>query len=256
MKKLMIIGLATLAAAELFAVQGTINIGNDSLTGDIRWQSRSKQYIVSVKHGQTTVDRECKKDEVTSLDIPKPQSFDKAVQMVEGGSGAAAISILQKIVDEYAMLQWDKPAGRYLVLAHLAANNAQKAYDACQKIISADKEAAYTGDLAPAYWQALLKLGKDDQLDGLLKKAASSGDRAASAAALVMRGDIIVAKSNDNADKLKDALRDGYLRVVLMYQDQACVRERADAMVKAAQCFDKIGQSARAEALRAQAKAL
>ena len=51
-------------------------------------------------------------------------------------------------------------------------------------------------------------------------------------------------------------LRDGYLRVVLMYQDEACNRERGEAMLKAAQCFDKLGQSARAEALRAQAKAL
>ena len=256
MKKLMIIGLAALAAAEVFAVQGTLNTETESLTGDIKWQSRSKQYVVSIKKGQTTVDRECKKDEVISLEIPKPQGYDKAVQMVEGGSGAAAVGILQKIVEDYGMLQWDKPAGRYLAFAHLAAGHAQKALDVCQKIVAVDKEAAYTGDLAPAYWQALLKLGKNDQLDGLLKKAASSGDRAASAAALVMRGDIIVEKSNDNADKLKDALRDGYLRVVLMYQDQACVRERADAMVKAAQCFDKIGQSARAEALRAQAKAL
>ena len=256
MKKLMIIGLAAVAAADLLAVQGTLNTENESLMGDIRWQPRSKQYVVSIKKGQTTVDRECKRDEVTSLEIPKPQGYDKAVQMVESGSGAAAVAILQKIVDDYAMLQWDKPAGRYLAFAHLAAGNAQKAYDACQKIVSADKEAAYSGDLAPAYWHALLKLGKDDQLDGLLKKAASSGDRGASAAAFVMRGDIIVAKSNDNAERLKDALRDGYLRVVLMYQDPACARERADAMVKAAQCFDKLGQSARAEALRAQAKAL
>ena len=256
MKKLMIMGLAALAATELLAIQGTLNTETESLTGDIKWQPRQKQYTVSIKKGQTMVDRECKKDDVISLEIPEPANYAKAVQMVEGGSGAGAIAILQKIVDEYAMLQWDKPAGRYLALAHIAANHAQKAYDICQKIIAADKEAAYKGDLAPAYWQALLKLGKLDQLEGLLKKAASAGDRSASAAALVMRGDIIVAKSNDAPDQLKKALVDGYLRVVLMYQDADCRRERGEAMVRAAACFDKLGQASRAETLRAQAKAL
>ena len=83
-----------------------------------------------------------------------------------------------------------------------------------------------------------------------------SGDRQSSAAALVMRGDIIVSTSNDAPEALKQALRDGYMRVVLMYQDAECRRERGEAMLKAAACFDKLGQAARAENLRAQAKAI
>lgn len=256
MRKTAIMTLAMLLTANLFAIQGTITTETDSKTGEIKWQSRSKQYIVSVKKGQTLVDMEIKLADVVSLDIPKPAKFDEYVQKVEAGQGASVIGALQKIVSDYSMLQWDRPAGRYLVQAYLDIGDAQKAYAACQPIISADKAAAYTGDLAPAYWQALLKLGKNDQLETLLKKAAQSGSRSASAAALVMRGDIIVAASNDQPEKLKDALRDGYLRVVLMYQDAECARERADALVKAAACFDKLGQASRAENLRAQAKAL
>ena len=254
MKKLMIMGLAAAMATDLLAVQGTLNTETESLKGDIKWRARDKQYVVSVKKGKTMVDMERKKEDVVSLDIPKPANFDKAVQMVEGGSATAAIPLLQKIVDDYVMLQWDRPAGRYLALAHLAANHAQKAYDICQKIVSQDRAAGYTGDLAAAYWQALLKLGKNDQLEGLLKKAATSGDRTASAAALVMRGDIIVAHSNDAPDALREALTDGYLRVVLMYQDAECARERQEAMLKAAKCFDKLGQSSRAEVLRTEAR--
>ena len=41
-----------------------------------------------------------------------------------------------------------------------------------------------------------------------------------------------------------------------MYQDAECKRERGEAMLKAAQCFDKLGQSARAENLRAQSKSI
>ena len=76
----------------------------------------------------------------------------------------------------------------------------------------------------------------------------------ASAAALVMRGDIIMNASGDRPDELRKALRDGYLRVVLMYQDPECHRERVEAMMKAAVVFEKLGQVARAEKLRAQAK--
>lgn len=253
MKKL-ITGCLILAAASAFAIQGTLTTETETLTGEIKWQGRNKQYVISVKKGSTMVDMERKLEVVTRLDIPKPAGYDKAVQSVEAGQGTAAIPVLSKIVADYRMLQWDKPAGRYLVLAHLAAGNAQKAYDACLPIISEDKSAGWTGDFASAYWQALLRLGKKEQLESLLKKAASSGDRAASAAALVMRGDIIVQGSNDAPEELKKALRDGYMRVVLMYQDAECRSARADALLKAAKCFDKLGQASRAENLRAQAK--
>ena len=250
MKKTLILSVAALAASELFAVQGTVSTSAESFSGDVKWHARDKKYVV--EKGKIT--KEFKLADVIDVEFAKPAGFDKAVQMVEGGQGAAAIPVLSKIVSEYRMLKWDKPAGRYLAMAHLAAGNAPKAYEACQPIVSEDKAAAYTGDLAAAYWQALLKLGKNDQLEGLLKKAAASGDRPASAAALVMRGDIIVTASNDKPEELRRALTDGYLRVVLMYQDAPCARERAEACLKAAQCFDKLGQSGRAEQLRAQAK--
>ena len=250
MRKTMLTTVAALAAAELFAIQGTVSTDVESVTGDVKWHARDKKYVI--EKGKIT--KEFKLADVTSLDIPKPAGYDKAVQAVENGQGASAVGTLTKIVADYRMLQWDKPAGRYLAFAHLAAGNAQKAYDVCSPIVAEDKTAGYSGDLAAAYWQALLKLGKRDELEKLLKKAASSGNRQASAAALVMRGDIIVAASHDAPEELKRALRDGYMRVALMYQDAECVRERQEALRKAAGCFDKMGQAARAEALRAQAK--
>ena len=250
MKKTLILSLAALAVPELFAIQGTVSTAAESFAGDVKWHARDKKYVV--EKGKIT--KEFKLADVTSVDVAKPANFDKAVQMVEGGQGSAAVPMLTKMVSEYRMLKWDKLAGRYLALAHLAAGNAQKAYEACQPIVSEDKSAAYSGDLAAAYWQALLKLGKTEQLEGFLKKAAASGDRSSSAAALVMRGDMIVAASNDQPAELRRALTDGYLRVVLMYQDASCARERAEACLKAAQCFEKLGQTARAEQLRAQAK--
>ena len=256
MRKTMITVLAALAATELMAIQGTIFTETDSKTGDIKWQPRTKSYSLTYKKGKTDLQMEFPLADVTKIDVAKPAGYDKAVSMVEGGQGAGAIASLAKIVADYRMLNWDKQAGRYLALAYIAANQPQKALDACQAIINEDKSAAWSGDLAAAYWQALLKLGKTNQLEGLLKKAASSGSRQASAAALNLHGDMIVVAGNDSPDSLKTALRDGYLRVALMYIDPECSRERAEAMLKAAQCFDKLGQVARAEHLRSQAKSL
>ena len=154
------------------------------------------------------------------------------------------------------MLSWDKPAGRYLVEAYLAANNPQKAFDTAQGIIKGDSDAAWTGDLAPAYWQTLLKLGQNQRLENCLRKATSSGDRPTSAEALLMRGDMILAAGGDLPDTYRKALVDAYLRVALMYPDENCKAVRADAMQKAAGCFDKIGMASRAEQMRSQAKAL
>ena len=45
MKKLMI-GLAALAAANAFAIQGTISTETAQVSGDIKWQPRAKAYLV------------------------------------------------------------------------------------------------------------------------------------------------------------------------------------------------------------------
>jgi hypothetical protein len=254
MNKLIVLSLALAVAANASAIPGLIRTATDTRKGDIKWQSRSKSYSLTYKKGKTDVSAEYPIDDVVELQIEKPAGFDKAVENVQRGNGAAAIGILSKIVTEYKMLQWDKPAGRYLVEAYIAANNAQKAYDIASGIIREDKDAGWKGELAPAYWQALLKLGKTSQLETLVKKAAISGDRAASAAALVMRGDMILASEGESPEAFRKALTDSYLRVMLMYVDEPCREARIQAMQRAANCFDRLGQAARAENIRSQAR--
>ena len=256
MNKLMILFVAAVATSPVWAIQGTIYTATDSKKGDIKWQSRAKSYSISFKKGNTVVSAEYPLADVERLDIDKPQGYDNAVEAVQRGNGAGAIAPLTKIVQDYKMLQWDKPAGRWLVEAYIAANNAQKAFEVATSIINEDKSASWKGDLAPAYWKALLKLGKTQQLEGLVKKAATSGDRAASANALVMRGDMILASEGESQEGLRKALTDAYLRVMLMYADEPCREARFEAMQRAANCFDKLGQAARAEQIRSQARKL
>ena len=254
MNKLMILFVAAVATSPVWAIQGTVYTATDSKKGDIKWQSRAKSYAVSFKKGNTMVSAEYPLADVERLEIDKPQGYDKAVESVQRGNGAAAIAPLTKIIQEYKMLQWDKPAGRYLVEAYLAANNAQKALETAESIIKEDKTAEWKGELAPAYWQALLKLNKNQKLEGLVKKAVTSGDRTASANALVMRGDIILATEGESPEGLRKALTDAYLRVMLMYADEPCREARFEAMQRAANCFDKLGQAARAEQIRSEAR--
>ena len=256
MNNLVAAAMVALAASSTWAIQGTIKCEKGQWSGDITWMASKKTYLVAYKKGKTDVSAECPLADVESLEIPKPAGFDKAVEMVRRGQGSAAIGTLAKIVNDYKMLSWDKPAGRYLVEAYLAANNPQKAFDTAQGIIKGDSDAAWTGDLAPAYWQTLLKLGQNQRLENCLRKATSSGDRPTSAEALLMRGDMILAAGGDLPDTYRKALVDAYLRVALMYPDENCKAVRADAMQKAAGCFDKIGMASRAEQMRSQAKAL
>ncbi len=256
MNKLAAAALVAIATSSLWAIQGTISTETDRKSGDLKWQGRQKSYLLTYKKGNTNLQMEFPLDSVTSLEIAKPAGFDKAVEMVQKGQGSGAIPVLDKIVKEYKMLQWDKPAGRYLVEAYLAANRADDAYKAAQNIIMEDKAAAYSGELAPAYWQTLLKLGKSQQLETCLKKAVTTGDRAASAEALLVRGDMVINQAGETPEALRQALTDAYLRVALMYLDEPCRQVRADAMMRCASCFDKLGMAARAEAMRSQAKAL
>ena len=257
MKTLAISFLAAIAASSVWAIPGTLHPESGSpVRGDIKWKSASKVYVVSAKKGNTMVDSEFKPSEVASLSIEKPNGLDKAIEMVENGQGVQATAILTKIVSEYKMLVWDKPAARYLVQAYLAANNAQKAYEVAQGVLADDKTGAYLGEFAPSYWQVLLRLGKNQQLESCLKKAATSGDRASSAEALNMRGDMIRADGGDTPDTYTKALTDAYLRVALMYLDEPCREARFNALQKAAQCFDKLGQATRAEDMRARAKSM
>lgn len=247
--------LLALASAQAWAIQGSVKTATDTVRGEIKWQSRSKSYQISFKKGGANVDTEIPIGDVKRLDVEKPAELDRAIEAIRGGNATSAIGLLEAIVKNYKMLVWDKPAGRYLVEAYLSAGQVQKGYDSAVKIISDDKSAGWKGELAPAYWQALLKLGKTQQLESMLKKAAESGDRSSAAAALVMRGDVILAAEGDeNPEACRKALIDAYLRVALMFRDEECRDARIDAMQKAANCLDKLGYASRAEEMRASAR--
>jgi len=233
-------------------VTGTLKTENgDVQRGAIRWSPRDKAYVVM----KGKIELQFKATDVAELDIEKPAAFDAAVAQVARGQGAAAVPVLRKIVKEYAHLQWDKAAGRYLAEAYVAADKPADALKVCNDIIDGEPSAAYRGELAPAYWSALLSLNRRSPLEKNLEKAAKSNDAFARGAALIMRGDIAMKDGNESADACKKALTDGYLRVVFLYRDpKVADRLQPEALYKAAHCFDKLSQSGRADFMRTELK--
>ena len=169
---------AIAAVAAPAGITGTITTeAGDTNKGLIRWSARDKAYVIT-KGG------------------------------VELQVKAAAVAPRSKIVKEYAHLEWDRAAARYLTEAHLAAGNPEKALAAAKEVIDGEKSAAYKGELAPAYWDALLALNRTSTLEDVLAKAASSGDRYSSGMALVKRGDLIFKAGGESSDAAKKARYD------------------------------------------------
>ena len=72
---------------------------------------------------------------------------------------------------------------------------------------------------------------------------------------MILRGDIILKAGNESNDAAKKALTDGYLRVVYLYNDAGvAARLQPEALYKAAHCFEKLGQSGRADSMRTTLK--
>lgn len=217
-----------------------------SISGKVRWMPMQKKYVLtrSMKSGQSTT-IELPLAKVKSVEAPQPKNLVPAIKAVKAGKGAAAIPVLKDIVKDYAMLRWDEPAAQYLAEAQLQTGDAAGAVKTCEALIDVKPELSYLGDLAPIYWQALLKTGKTGKLGALISKAISQGNPSVSAHALIMRGDMLMEKR-----EALNALKDGYLRVIVLYANVKDVQP--EALFKGAKAFEALGQNANAEKLRSE----
>lgn len=229
-------------AAQSFAIKGVLILKADNrrMAGDIRWQQASKQYVITAGGVTMTL----KPSQVKEIIIDKkPAGFDEAVRAVRAKKYAAALTGLEEIMRTYQMLQWDVPATRYAAEAYLGMKDADKAILLCQKLIRDNPSAAYKGQVASIYWKALVEGKREATLRRILDKAVEEGSRELAALAQVRRGDIDMRNG-----RFRDALVDGYLRVIVLFaQVKHLVPE---ALYKAAQCFERLNESANAEEMR------
>jgi tetratricopeptide (TPR) repeat protein len=233
---------AVLAAAPAVRadVKGTITTTEGrKMQGEIRWQPASRKYVISA--GGYKMDLQ--PAQVASVEVQKPAEIDGAVAQVSAGKYAQAVPTLEKIAADYQMLQWDAIATRYLAYAYLKMGRPQDAIKKCEIIIRDKPQEAFLGEMAPVYWDSLLEANQLATLRRVLSDATQKGNRKSAALAQIKRGDIEKKQGN-----LKDALVDGYLRVVLLFVgvDDA----QPEALYKAMKTFEELGQSAYAEKMR------
>ena len=240
--------MAGAAFGQAAKVQGSIiNTSDAEFKGELKWKPRDKAYDV-IQENRTM---EVALANVKEIRVAKPKELTTAEGQVRDGNAKAAIPALKKIAADYLMLTWDKPATRLLADALLKDNQTEEAIRVCDAVIRSDPDSAFLGEFAPIYWQALLKAGRNSKVEEFMTKAIKSGDRTASAFALIMRGDIVLSAGDTN-ENAKKALKDGYLRVVTLYTSEKAALP--EAMYKAAKCFEKLGQTQRADSFRADLK--
>ena len=151
--------------------------------------------------------------DVVDLQIPRPADFDSIVaKLVQPLPEQGAIVAMENVANLYKMLKWDIEALTWLVPAYQKKGLEDKIINSCdsiKKITGAVPEM-----LLASYWNALQKKGQVHSLQIQLDEAIEGGSRGAAAAAYMVRGDLLVEQG-----KKKEALLQGYLKVVILFKD-------------------------------------
>jgi tetratricopeptide (TPR) repeat protein len=240
-KAVLTVAFVLLAVSQSFAINGIVvkSANKERMKGDIRWQQSKKQYLVTANGITMTF----KPSQVDKVLVPKPAGFDKALNDVKTKRYSVALPVLEKIMNDYKMMGWDVKATRYAAEAQLGLKNPSKAIMLCEKLIAVNPKAAYEGDLAEIYWQALVEGDRKATLRKIMAKAIKEGPRDLVPLVQIRRADI------DMKDgKYKKALVDGYLRTVYFFKENK--KYMPEALYKAAQCFDQLNEPANAEKMR------
>lgn len=216
-------------------------VSDQKITGMTRWEPVSKQYAVTPT-GENYELKISPRD-VKDIQVKKPEHIEKAANLVTQGQYSTAIPVLQQIMKDYTMLQWDATAGKYLLMAYLKTSDPKQAAETGDKVVMSNPKAAYDKEMAPLYWEALVLTEQFSKLRKMLDKAAEMGDREMAAIAQVRRGDMARQKGDN-----EEALIDGYLRTAYFFQTVKSVQP--EALYKAAKCFEDLGQHSHAEKMR------
>lgn len=209
--------------------------------GKIRWRGASKVYAVT--DPDTGVTLEIALQEVGRMNVVKPPALDRAIADVKGGRFASAIAPLEKIVDEYRMLQHDIAAAEALAIAYNSTKRHKDTVTMIERVQEDKPPHLITRGMMKNFWQALLETEQYGRLRKDLDERVPTASRPVAAEAQNMRGDIDMKKGNPKA-----ALIDGYLRTAVLFRDVKAVQP--EALFKAMECFEKLGQNGQKEKMR------
>lgn len=210
------------------------------IQGTIKWKASTKQY--EIKRGAAITPIPFK--QVAEVRVKPPAGLVDAVKKVRAGSFSGPhVIALDKIVKEYAMLQHDITAGQWLITSYLGTGRAEDAYKIGRGIMVNREKSQLSGGFVSAWLKVLLETERYATLEAELKKLIETGSRPAAASAQLMRGEIDKRKGN-----FRHALVGGFLRTIVLFADIGAVQP--EALYKAAQCFEELGETPNAEKMR------
>ncbi len=211
--------------------------------GVVRYLPASRSYEVATgTAGGPT--REIRADEVERIILAEPPAqLQGAMQAVQRGNYQQAIPVLTQIIEQYAMFGPDVQAGQGLMLAYLRTNRSREALQVGENLVRMNAALQRQGAFASLYWEALLEEGRSATLRTALREAIESGSREIAAVALLRRGDMEMREGRP-----REALIDGYLRVVLLFRDIGLAQP--EALYKAMRAHEELNEVTYAERWR------
>ena len=206
----------------------------------IRWDASNNVYLVQSVSGGDALLTVAKKN-VAWLENDKPAELAQAEQLANAGKNNEAAALLLNVIASFSGLNWDQTAREALARVYVKGNEPAKAIQMVDELIAAGSPISVS--LRQEYWKALLAVDpKSAKVMKDLGEAIATGPREIVPVAQNLRGDLLRA-----AGRKEDALAD-YLRIVLFFENAAVLR--AEALAKASELYDELGDAARANELR------
>jgi len=239
---MMILGLGMLCAGVAQARHpATIVLQNGSRAqGVVRYLPASRSYEIQI--GGAT--REVRSDEVAEVILDQPPAqLQAALANVQQQRYQQAIPVLTQIVEDYAMLGPDVAAGRALMIAYLRTGRSSEALRAAENMVRRTPALEREPEFVAVYWETLLEAERISSLRTSIEEAIQSGSREMAAVGLLRRGDLEMREKRP-----REALVDGYLRVVLLFRDITFLQP--EALFKAIQAHEELNEVTYAERWR------
>ncbi|MEI8242960.1 MAG: tetratricopeptide repeat protein [bacterium] len=208
----------------------------------IRWDAAKNEFLVQPASGGDAVYPVARKD-VFRLEMDAPPEMEQAKQLLAANRNTEAIPLLQTVVAGYRGLNWDNTARELLARIYVKGNEPAKAIKMVDELLAAGAGTSVSAGLRMQYWEALLALDpKSVKAMKDFDDAIATGPREVVPVAQVKRGNLRRA-----AGRKEEALQD-YLRTILFFENAGAAR--AEALTKAIEIFDELGDAARANDLR------
>ena len=225
MKKILLIAMMVFAAASAFAQKCYIvkADGSQQKAIDIKVKNANGDLNVLVKQGQQPI--LFSKNMYRYAVVPKPQQVEQLGNALLANKYDEVLAASKQVFEAYKFLGWGDYVACCQAQAYLGKNDleeANKALALAKRTPGPNKD-----DLIATEIKCLIKAGKYDKTEELLKNLMMSKDDNTAAVAFNMRGEAYLAQGQKKQAVLE------YLKTLLLFDKKKCAAERAYAKKQA-----------------------